>query len=98
MHTECSHTNHSPSHNSVKTIVELTLISRCLPAKHLQLITCFPTLDKHPGSFVQNIIGRDVKRPPYKFCNIIDVWSFSVTTNAFMKLFFENYDWKRRKD
>ena len=47
---------------------------------------------------IEDIIGRNVKRPPYNFCNILDVWSFRVTTNPFMKLFFENYDWKRRKD
>ena len=46
MNTDCSPTNHSPSHNSVKTIVELTLISRCLPTKHLQWIMAFITLDK----------------------------------------------------
>ena len=53
----------------------------------------------YPGQdiLVQDIIGKDVKLPPYKLCNILDVWSFKVTTNPFMKLFFENYDWKRIK-
>ena len=33
-------------------IVELTLTSRSLPTKQLQLITCFPTLDKTSSSWI----------------------------------------------
>ena len=66
MHKDCSPTNRSPSHNSVKTIVELTLISRCLPTEHPLLITCVSLpWTRHLGYFVQDIIGRNVKRPPY---------------------------------
>ena len=92
MHTDCSPTK--PILHL--TIVELTLILRCLPTKHPQLITLFP----YPGQdiLVQDITSRNVKRPSYQFCNTLDVWSFRVTTNPFMKLFFENNDWKRRKD
>ena len=37
-------------------IVELTIISRYLPTKHPQLITCYPTLDKTSSSRI-SLVG-----------------------------------------